>query len=206
MGGLNLAEIDAVTIDGFGTMLGLDDPVPKLSALLPGYERTEIERAFRAEVDYYSANSHTARDAETLAELRAGCTTAFNEALGSSLTSEEYNGAFTFHVLPGVAEALRTLSARGLALAVVANWDFGLHDHLASHGLARWFDTVVVSGEVGVRKPDPAAFWLALERLGVLPERAVHVGDHPPHDEEGARAAGMRFEPAPLPEAVARWR
>ena len=206
MGGLNLAEIDAVTIDGFGTMLGLDDPVPKLSVLLPGYERAEIELAFRVEADYYGAHSHLARDAETLAELRAGCTTAFNEALGSDLTSEEYNAVFTFHVLPGVPAALRRLRARGLALAVVANWDFGLHEHLASHGLARWFDTVVVSGEVGVRKPDPAPFRLALERLGVLPERAVHVGDHPPHDEKGARAAGMRFEPAPLAEAVTRWR
>jgi HAD superfamily hydrolase (TIGR01493 family) len=206
MGGVNLAEIDAVTIDGFGTMLDLDDPVPKLSALLPAYEPAEIERAFRVEVDYYSAHSHAARDEETLAELRAGCTDAFNQALGSSLTSEEYNGAFTFHVLPGVPEALQALRARGLALAVVANWDFGLHDHLACHNLTRWFDVVVVSGEVGVRKPDPAPFRLALDRLGVRPERAVHVGDHPPHDEEGARAAGMRFEPAPLAEAVARWR
>ena len=206
MGGLKLAEIDAVTIDGFGTMLGLDDPVPKLHRLLPEYERTEIERAFHAEADYYGAHSHLARDAKTLAELRAGCTTAFNEALGSSLTSDEYNGVFAFHVLPGVPAALRTLRARGLALAVVANWDFGLHEHLESHGLTRWFDTVVVSGEIGVRKPDPAPFRLALERLGVLPERAVHVGDHPPHDEEGARAAGMRFEPTPLAEAVARWR
>jgi FMN hydrolase / 5-amino-6-(5-phospho-D-ribitylamino)uracil phosphatase len=55
-----------------------------------------------------------------------------------------------------------------------------------------------------VRKPDPAPFLAALERLGVEPGRTVHVGDHPPHDEAGARGAGMRFEPAPLPAAVER--
>ena len=202
---MRLAELDAVTIDGYGTLLGLDDPVPKLAALLPDYAREEIERGFQAEVEYYSAHSHEGRDPESLVELRAGCTRAFNEAIGASLTSDQYNGTFEFHVLPGVPNALRALRSRGLALAVVANWDFGLHDHLAGHGLSGWFDVVVTSGEVGVRKPDPAAFRAALDRLGVEPGRAVHVGDHPPHDEEGAHAAGMAFALAPLAEAVASW-
>lgn len=203
---LALADIDAVTIDGFGTLLGLQDPIPKLAALLPEHEEAAIERAFEAEADYYQTHSHEAHDAASLAELRAGCASAFNDALDSTLTPDQYNDVFDFEVLPGVPETLRTLKGHGLALAVVANWDFGLHEHLAAHGLAHWFDVVVTSGEVGVRKPDPAPFRAALERLGVDPRRAVHVGDHPPHDEEGARAAGMQFEPAPLAEAVARWR
>lgn len=205
MGRVKLAEIDAVTIDGYGTLLGLHDPIPKLAALLPDQPREDLEYAFQAEADYYSAHSHEGRDPESLVELRAACASAFNSALGSSLTSEQYNGTFDFYVLPGVPDALRALRSRGLALAVVANWDFGLHEHLANHGLASWFDAIVTSGEVGVRKPDPAPFRAALERLGVDPGRAVHVGDHPPHDEAGARAAGMHFAPAPLPEAVAQW-
>jgi putative hydrolase of the HAD superfamily len=203
---VNQAEIDAVTIDGFGTLLGLRDPVPKLAALLPNHPREQIERGFQAEVEYYSAHAHEGHDRKSLAELRAACTTAFNDAAGASLTSDEYNAAFEFHVLPRVPEALATLRARGVTLAVVANWDFGLHDHLARHGLRHWFDAVVTSGDVGVRKPDPAPFRAALELLGIEPARAVHVGDHPAHDEVGARAAGMQFEPAPLPEAVTRWR
>ena len=43
---------------------------------------------------------------------------------------------------------------------------------------------------------------VALERLRVRPERALHVGDSAA-DEQGARAAGMRFAPAPLAEAFA---
>jgi FMN phosphatase YigB (HAD superfamily) len=46
-------------------------------------------------------------------------------------------------------------------------------------------------------------FALAVERLGAAPERTVHVGDARA-DEEGARAAGLRFEPAPLADAARR--
>jgi putative hydrolase of the HAD superfamily len=60
---------------------------------------------------------------------------------------------------------------------------------------------VVTSAEAGAPKPDPAVFLCALERLGIRPERALHVGDSEP-DQAGARAAGMRFAPAPLAAAV----
>ncbi|MGH3033977.1 MAG: HAD family hydrolase, partial [Gaiellaceae bacterium] len=52
--------------------------------------------------------------------------------------------------------------------------------------------------------PDPAVFRAALQRLGVAPERAVHVGDSDA-DRAGAEAAGLAFEPAPvatLPERL----
>lgn len=200
-----LADLDAVTVDGYGTLLALRDPIGNLCALLPDRPRDEVERAFRAEAEHYVAHSAKARDAATLERLHADCTAVFNDALGSTLTREQYIGALEFELLPGVREALRRLRAHGLALAVVANWDFSLHAHLRRHGLAGWFDTVVTSAETGVKKPDPAPFRLALERLGVAANRTLHVGDYRPHDEVGARAAGMRFEPAPLAEAVARW-
>jgi FMN phosphatase YigB (HAD superfamily) len=44
---------------------------------------------------------------------------------------------------------------------------------------------------VGVAKPDPAIFRLALEAMGVDPQHALHIGDTPAADVEGARAAGM---------------
>src|SRR5204863_95186 len=60
------------------------------------------------------------------------------------------------------------------------------------------------TGEAGAPKPEPAVFLLALEQLGVAPARALHVGDEA-GDEDGARAAGMRFAPAPLATALAGW-
>jgi HAD superfamily hydrolase (TIGR01549 family) len=196
--------IDAVTIDGYGTLLTLVDPVEKLGVLLPGHTPEAIRQAFRAEAAHYLGHSHEGRDEPSLARLHADCTAVFNKTLGSALTPDQYVGSLAFEVLPGVREALARLRARGLALAVVANWDYSLHAHLRKHGLRGWFDAVIVSGELGVRKPDPAPFRAALEHLGVPADRAVHVGDHAPHDEVGARNAGMRFEPAPLPTAVDR--
>jgi len=198
VGGLSFEHLDAVTIDGHRTLLELVDPLGELCRLLPEFERTEIERAFRAEAEYYGGHSHEGRDDAGLARMRAECTGVFNATLGSRLSPEAYVGAFRFEPIPGVVESLARLRALGLSLAVVANWDYGIHEHLAEHGLTPWFDTVVCSAEVGVKKPDPAPFRLALERLGVEPGRALHVGDHRPHDEAGALAAGMRFAPAPL--------
>jgi putative hydrolase of the HAD superfamily len=198
------AALDAVTIDGYGTLLELSDPVGELRELLPDHAPEEIERAFRTEAEYYAAHAVEARDAAGLARLHADCTAVFNETVGSSLTPEQYVGALRFEVLPGVVEALGRLRARGLALAVVANWDFGLPAHLERHGLSSRFDAVVTSADTGVQKPDPRPFLVALERLGVDPARAVHVGDHRPHDEAGAHAAGLAFEPAPLAAAVRR--
>jgi HAD superfamily hydrolase (TIGR01509 family) len=102
--------------------------------------------------------------------------------------------AIVFELEPGALETVRRLQARGLALCVVSNWDCGLAEHLERLGLRL---PVVTSAEAGAAKPDPAIFTLALERLGVAPERALHVGDSPA-DETGAAAAGMRFAPAPL--------
>jgi HAD superfamily hydrolase (TIGR01509 family) len=55
----------------------------------------------------------------------------------------------------------------------------------------------VTSAEAGAPKPDPRPFRLALEHVGIAPARALHIGDSET-DREGARAAGLAFEPAPL--------
>jgi HAD superfamily hydrolase (TIGR01509 family) len=198
-----LASVDAVTIDGYGTLLQLVDPVPALSALAPEKSADAIRAALDAELSYYLDHSLEGRDGASLAKLRADCTAVFNEVLGSALTPKEYIGALEFEPLPGIPETLRRLRAHGLALAVVANWDFGLHEHLHKRRLRHWFDVVVTAAEVGAKKPDPRPFREALHRLGVRPERAVHVGDLPAHDGEGATAAGIRFVQAPLSRLVA---
>lgn len=181
-----------MTIDAYGTLLELDDPVGSLRRLVPGHPREAVARAFRAEVEYYVARSHQGRDAESLARLQAASAAVFNDALGSSVTPEQYVAALEYRFLPGALETVAALRRRGLSVAVVSNWDIGLVDRLAPLGLP-----VVTSAEAGAAKPDPRIFRLALERLGVRAERALHVGDRG-EDEHGARAAGMRFAPAPL--------
>jgi putative hydrolase of the HAD superfamily len=97
---------------------------------------------------------------------------------------------------PGALGALTTLRARGLTLAVVSNTmrtpGVTLRKLLAQYGLLDCFAHATFSDEVGVRKPAPEIFWLTLRAVGGEPQTAVHVGDDPVLDVQGARAAGMR--------------
>jgi putative hydrolase of the HAD superfamily len=205
-------ELDAVTIDGFGTLLQLVDPVPPLVAALARHGVAAapelVAAAFRAEGAYYRPRSHEGRDAESLSRLRRECAGVFLDALGAELDAVEFAPDFVdalrFELVPGAAETAGRLRERGLRLAVVANWDVSLHERLDELGVRYLFGAVVTSAEAGAPKPDPAIFLLALERLGAEPARAVHVGDEP-LDEQGAAAAGMGFLPAPLATAFEGW-
>lgn len=90
---------------------------------------------------------------------------------------------------------LEALRERGLSLGLVSNaFDPPglLHDDLARLGIAERLDVAVFSSEVGRRKPHPAIFERALERLGVAPEEAVFVGDRLDEDVGGASRLGMK--------------
>ena len=198
-----LTDLDAVTIDAYGTLIELVDPVPALQAALAerGVDRDaeQVRAAFRAEVAYYRPRSVEGRDVESLAELRRDCAGVFLREAGAELDPAEFTQAFVdslvFRPVAGALAAVERLAAQGLALAVVSNWDVGLREKLGA--LASRFGCVVTSAEVGAPKPDPAVFAAALERLGVESARALHIGDEQ-GDEDGARAAGMRFRWAPL--------
>ena len=204
---MRAAELDAVTIDAYGTLVELEDPVPALHAGLAalGVERRPdaVARAFAREVAYYRERSHEGRDEAALYALRRDCVAVILRELDSDLDPaafvESFVSAMRFALLPGAREAVERLRRLGLAVAIVSNWDVGLRELLGGLGLDGL--TVVTSAEAGAPKPDRAVFLEALRQLGVRPERAVHVGDSAA-DEEGARAAGMRFTPAPLPGVV----
>ncbi len=204
-------NVEAVTIDAYGTLVTLSDPVPPLRAALAehGVERDDeaVVRAFSAEVEYYVAHSHEGSDEATLALLRRDCTAVFLDAAEAEVDPDAFASAFvgalSFVPVDGAPDACRGLAAAGIRLAIVSNWDVGLHDHLAALGLDALVDVVVTSAEAGAPKPLPRVFELALERLGSSAGRAVHVGDSDA-DAEGARSAGMRFEPAPIRDGASR--
>jgi len=198
-------DLDAVTVDAAGTLVELVDPVPRLQAELAGrdLERTEeeVRSAFAAEVAYYVPRSDEGRDEAGLAELRRSAVGVFLDHLRAPLEPasfvDAFIGAIEFEPAKGAVAALEALSGAGLELACVANWDLSLEPHLRRAGVARYFRTIVSSAEAGSSKPHAAIFLLALERLGVEPRRALHIGDDPV-DRDGARAAGLFFEPVPL--------
>jgi HAD superfamily hydrolase (TIGR01549 family) len=93
---------------------------------------------------------------------------------------------------PGTLETLRELRAAGLRLAVVSNADGRVDRFLSAAGLAEELEFILDSGTVGIEKPDPRIFELALDRLGLEPHQVVYVGDSWEIDVVGARRAGIR--------------
>lgn len=207
---MRFADLEAVTVDGFGTLLELESPVPRLVAELAirGVERSpaDVAEAFAAEAAHYRPRAHLAGDAAALDRLRLECVQVFLDALAAPLEPpgfvEPFMTSIVFRPAEGAVEALGTLREHGLKLAVVSNWDCSLPDRLETLGLSESFDAIVSSAEAGAPKPEPRPFELALERLRAPADRALHIGDEDV-DVRGATAAGMRFAPAPLATAVA---
>jgi len=79
----------------------------------------------------------------------------------------------------------------GVAIGIVSDWGSNLRGILSELGLDGYLDFVLPSGAVGVAKPNPAFYRMALEKVGVGPSDALMVGDSYRADVRGAWAAGM---------------
>lgn len=101
----------------------------------------------------------------------------------------------TITVSADTLATLRSLRDRGLRLGIVSNVTLlpGLmRADLEALGILPLLDGTTFSSEVGTRKPDPAIFADALEKVGAEPAACVFVGDRLIDDVGGAKAAGMR--------------
>ena len=87
---------------------------------------------------------------------------------------------------------LEALKARGLILVMISNFDSRVLKIIRGLGIADYFDSVFISSSAGFAKPEAGIFRLALERHGITPDEAIHVGDSPETDVEGALRAGVR--------------
>ena len=90
-----------------------------------------------------------------------------------------------------VGPTLDALAPTGAVLGVVSNFEAWLEDLLGRLGVRDRLPVRVISGIVGIEKPDPAIWELALERAGVPAEDAAYVGDNPEFDVWPAAALGM---------------
>ncbi|CAM3353601.1 HAD family hydrolase [Deinococcus saxicola] len=113
--------------------------------------------------------------------------------------------AFSRPVLMPHAHAVLTgLRGRGVLLGIVTNgWEVPQRQTLAGLDLTRRVDDVVISRAVGLSKPDPAIYRLALSRLGVTAADSWFVGDSPRNDVSGPQAAGLRAAFLPTGHALA---
>jgi len=95
--------------------------------------------------------------------------------------------------MPGAGELLELLRERGIRLAMLSNATSGrtIEDVIRRMGWSGWFDPLVVSADIGVRKPRAEAFRAVLGRLSLEPGEIAMVGDSLYHDIEGAQALGL---------------
>ena len=129
-------------------------------------------RSWRAAMAEFGveAEALARRSAERLVEVRRGVHALFPETLGA-------------------LEAV----GRGRRLGILTNGPPRVQrGKLAATGLEKYFDAIVISGEVGVGKPDARVFEIALARLGAAARATVMVGDSLRRDIAGARNAGLR--------------
>jgi len=120
------------------------------------------------------------------------------EEIHQHLDSEFADAALWMRELPGSRDGLRALAETGVRLGIVSNADGLIGQRLTEAGILQVgpgigteVECVIDSGAVGVMKPDPRIFHLALDAMGVAADDAWYVGDMPGIDVVGARRAGL---------------
>lgn len=106
------------------------------------------------------------------------------EILGASWNAKPY---------PHTLETLRELKSKGYKLAIISNsFNLTFEEVVSKYDLAGIFDVIIVSYEVGSRKPDPEIFEICLEKLAVEKDEALMVGDSLQDDIEAAQSFGIK--------------
>ena len=202
----------AILLDAGGVLIFPQPDLlgPPLQALGVSPDVASFERAhYRAMVVQDLAAVPPVRGTwwrEYLAGYFAACGVAEDQCreLAAEVAAATIGRAWT-HVGTGVMTGLRALAAVGLPIGVVSNSDGSVQAELRRLGVCYAVGgpepgtagirvgVVVDSAVVGVAKPDPAIFGIALDALGVPASGTVlHVGDSLRYDVAGARAAGLQ--------------
>ena len=110
-------------------------------------------------------------------------------------------------VIPGAVELVHRIRASGRRVGLLTNGPPDIQRlKLSQLGIEDCFESVVISGEAGVGKPDPEAFTLVRSELRASAEETVMIGDSWTRDVEGAARVGMRSiwisDGRPLPRAL----
>ncbi len=115
------------------------------------------------------------------------------------LRHEYVTGGLWSHEIEGAREGLRQLQKTGVTVGIVSNSDGSIGARLyemeicqVGPGPGADVHCLIDSGQVGVEKPDPRIFDIALDSLGLPPEEVWYVGDTPAFDVVGAQRAGIR--------------
>jgi putative hydrolase of the HAD superfamily len=200
--------VELLCLDAGNTVVFLDHARVAASCAPLGF-RTDAQRLARAEgetklalergeelsVTWSQSHRPAARGwGKTVGTMlaRAGLATERVPDLLDALWPEHCEHNFWSRVPAGLVEALGQARQADVRIAVVSNSEGMLANLFERLGILGAMDLVVDSGIVGVEKPDPRIFRVALDHFEAAPERALHLGDNFSTDVLGARAAGIR--------------
>lgn len=201
-------ELDAVFFDAGGVLWDLEPSVAdmfeaELSARGARVDRASLDAAVREadrltddrfaqvgggdEAALWKEYDRIVLDRLGLTEVSDGLAEAMSARMRDVTGKEE-----SWVPYPDAVPALQAVKHRDFKVGLISNATELARRVLKRLEMEEFFDVVVISDEVGVRKPDPRIFRLALGRVGVAPSRAMYFGDRPATDVVGAASAGMR--------------
>lgn len=200
-------EVDAIMFDAGGTLIGLKKPREEVFLeVLKQHGLSSTTDAVRKA--YAKADRHFDKDFASLKGNSEGAFWARYDAyilksLGLKTDSEAFAkdvGKAFDEIMPGVSNwvpypeaipILDLLKRRDFRLGVISNATDLLTKVFDNLCMSKYFDFVVISDEVGVRKPSPEIFKIALKRANATASRSLYVGDMLEVDVVGAKKAGM---------------
>jgi HAD superfamily hydrolase (TIGR01549 family) len=193
-------DLDGTLLDGAPWRDVINRTCDEIAAAHPGLEAGRLVEANAAVWDSYWPQ---VEDQWTLGSLdgRAVTLEAWRRTLQACGLDDEStvlratetylrNRRAGLHLFDDVREMFSAVRPRPIALVTNGASDTQ-RGALRALGVEPEFAVIVVSGEVGLAKPDPAIFRFALDRLGVSPAKAWHIGDNLTTDVAGAQSAGL---------------
>jgi len=202
-----LPKPKAIFLDGAGTLFCLPKGVGYHYALVArrlglALDATALDRAFGHAWKSMPARATTGAPredddkgwwrevVENVFDQVAPDTNDLDRDMFFEVAYEHFAEAGVWELYPETVEVLEHLQGH-YCLAVVSNFDGRLRMVLEHLGISKFFHAAVISSEVGADKPDPLIFERALQLCGIAAHEALHAGDNPVCDWEGATSAGL---------------
>jgi putative hydrolase of the HAD superfamily len=200
-----LARVRGVVLDAAGTLI---EAVPSVAAT---YAAAARRQGMSVDPQAIKLSFRRRFDAEETAERLGALTTdepaewdRWRRIVSSILPDlpdfdcgfrelwEHFGRAAAWRCYSEVGPALLKIKRAGMPVLIASNFDARLREVVRGlPALADYSEKLLISSEVGFRKPHPAFYEAACERLGLPPSQVLWVGDDPENDVRGPRRAGF---------------
>ncbi len=190
---------DIVVFDVGGTLVGFEDDAPfaeVLARVQPPHHFTSGEDLRTSMINTLSARRHEAVGMVDDNEINNWWKTIFQDLFPGNPQAalhmwELFKHSYFDSLFPDTLPILNRLQELNIPMGVVSNYGAHLIYTMYKLNIYDYFDFVIVSSLVGVAKPEPGIFQLALEKAGATPDRMLYVGDNVTDDIEGSNNMGI---------------